>query len=149
MADRILILGTGPTGLGAAHRLQEKGFSNFTVYDRNPYIGGLATSFIDDKGFTWDFAVHVAHSHYHYVDKLMDDLLPGGFYYHERRSWVREYDRFIPYPFQNNIRHLPPEFVQECIDGIRRVQANPPAENRPTSPSGSMRFSARALPGTS
>jgi len=127
MVDKILILGTGPTGLGAAHRLLEKGFTNFKLYDRNPYFGGLATSFKDEKGFTWDFAVHVAHSHYHYIDALMDDLLPDGFYYHERRSWVREYGAWVPYPFQNNIRHLPPAFVEECLAGLRDLQKQPAA----------------------
>ena len=87
---RIVIIGAGPCGLGAAHRLLEKGHSDFAVYERRPYVGGLAASFLDDRGFTWDFAVHVAHSHYHYIDRLMDDLLPGGFLHHERRSWVRE-----------------------------------------------------------
>ena len=126
MVDKILIIGAGPTGLGAAHRLLEKGFTDFTLYDRNPYVGGLATSFKDEKGFTWDFAVHVAHSHYHYIDKLMDELLPDGFYYHERRSWVREYDAWIPYPFQNNIRHLPPAPRQECLDGLRALADQKP-----------------------
>lgn len=130
---RIVIIGAGPCGLGAAHRLAEKGFTNFAVYDRHPYVGGLAASFRDAHGFTWDFAVHVAHSHYHYVDRLMDDLLPDGFYHHERRSWVREYGTFIPYPFQYNVRHLPPAIREECLAGLRET-AQPPAPNvqRPT-----------------
>jgi protoporphyrinogen oxidase len=126
--DRILIIGAGPTGLGAAYRLQEKGYTNFRVCDRNPYVGGLAASFKDEKGFTWDFAVHVAHSHYHYIDNLMDSLLPDGFFYHERRSWVREYDAWIPYPFQNNIRHLPSAYREECLEGLRALASrNAPA----------------------
>ena len=130
---RIAIIGAGPTGLGAAHRLQELGHDDFTIYDRAPYFGGLATSFIDDKGFTWDFAVHVAHSHYTYVDDLMDELLPDGFYHHQRKSWVREYDTYIPYPFQNNIRHLPGDQLWECVNGLLELQdfrGNiPPPEN--------------------
>lgn len=125
MKKSIIILGAGPTGLGAGYRLQEAGFADFCIYDRNPYVGGLATSFKDEKGYTWDFAVHVAHSHYHYVDRLMDELLPDGFYHHERRSWVREYEKFIPYPFQNNIRHLPPDYCRECVDGIKEAKSNP------------------------
>jgi protoporphyrinogen oxidase len=120
---RILIIGAGPCGLGAAHRLHELGHADFAVYDAHPYVGGLATSFIDDRAFTWDLAVHVAHSHYHYVDRLMDRLLPDGFLHHIRKSWVREYDAFIPYPFQNNIRHLPPAARQECVDGLRALAA--------------------------
>ncbi|MBU1695332.1 MAG: FAD-dependent oxidoreductase [Verrucomicrobia bacterium] len=122
---RIVIIGAGPCGLGAAHRLAEKGFTDFAVYDRHPYVGGLAASFRDGRGFLWDFAVHVAHSHYHYIDRLMEDLLPGGFYHHERRSWVSEYRTFIPYPFQYNIRHLPPAYRDECIEGLRELAAAP------------------------
>ncbi len=129
---RILIIGAGPCGLGAAYRLQELGFDNFAIYDRNSYVGGLATSFRDEKGFTWDLAVHVAHSHYEYVDRLMDALLPDGFFHHERKSWVREYGAFIPYPFQNNIRHLPPRERQECVDGLLALRdaKEPPAPIR-------------------
>jgi protoporphyrinogen oxidase len=88
------------------------------VYDRNAYVGGLATSFVDPKGFTWDLAVHVAHSHYKYVDRLMDELLPDGFYHHQRMAWVRLYHAFVPYPFQYNIRHLPEAARQDCVDGL-------------------------------
>ena len=126
---RILIIGAGPCGLGAAHRLNELGFDNFLVCDRNPYVGGLAASWKDAEGFTWDFAVHVAHSHYTYVDRVMDELLPDGFLTHIRKSWVREYGVFIPYPFQYNIRHLPPAVRDECVRGLTALQ--PPAE-RPT-----------------
>ena len=119
---KFLIIGAGPTGLGAAYRLHEQGETDYLLVDQNSYFGGLATSFHDDKGYTWDFAVHVAHSHYHYVDDLMDNLLPDGFFHHERRSWVREYGTYIPYPFQNNIRHLPHQQLWECVEGILALQ---------------------------
>ena len=48
---RIVIIGAGPTGLGAAWRLQELGYSNWAIYEKNSYVGGLAASFIDEKGF--------------------------------------------------------------------------------------------------
>jgi len=118
---RICILGAGPTGLGAASRLTELGHTNFCVYDRNDYVGGLAASFFDAKGFTWDMAVHVLHSHYHYVDRLLERALPDGYYTHERRSWVRMHQTYIPYPFQYNIRHLPPAALQDCIEGLQAL----------------------------
>ncbi|HMP74739.1 MAG TPA: FAD-dependent oxidoreductase [Kiritimatiellia bacterium] len=121
-APRILIIGAGPTGLGAAHRLHELGHPSFLVVDALPYVGGLATSFYDDRGFTWDLAVHVAHSHYHYVDRLMDQILPDGFYHHLRRSWVREYGAWIPYPFQYNVRHLPDAARKECVEGLSALR---------------------------
>jgi len=38
---KVVIIGTGPTGLGAGYRLKELGHQNFVMYDKNPYIGGL------------------------------------------------------------------------------------------------------------
>ena len=115
---KILIIGAGPTGLGAAWRLRELGHPDFLVVERAPYVGGLAASFQDSAGFLWDFAVHVAHSHYHYVDALMDDVLPDGFLHHERRSWVYTQNTFVPYPFQYNFRHLPDQARRECLEGL-------------------------------
>jgi protoporphyrinogen oxidase len=120
---KICIIGAGPTGLGAAHRLTEMGFADFRVFERNTYVGGLSASFYDREGYTWDFGVHVAHSHYAYFDRLLDSLLPDGFFYHKRLSWIRENGSYVPYPFQYNIRHLPRETMWECIQGLLDLQA--------------------------
>ncbi|MGD9874740.1 MAG: NAD(P)/FAD-dependent oxidoreductase [Kiritimatiellia bacterium] len=122
---RIIIIGAGPCGLGAAHRLQELGYDNYVIYEKNSQVGGLAASSTDDAGFVWDFGVHVAHSHYHYFDRLMESLLPNGFYYHERRSWVRVCGSWVPYPFQYNIRHLPDGPRAECLAGLEDVCKTP------------------------
>ena len=122
MTDPILIVGAGPTGLGAAWRLQELGYDHWLLIDRLPYVGGLATSFHDEQGFTYDFAIHVAHSHYDYVDCLMDTVLPNGFLHLERRSWIRVHDAWIPYPFQYNFRHLPWPARDECLEGLRALE---------------------------
>jgi len=115
---KVCIIGAGPTGLGAAYRLTELGETDFRVFERDDHVGGLAASFLDDKGFTWDFGVHVVHSHYPYFDKLLDSVLPDGYLRHQRRSWIRQYDRFIPYPFQYNIRHLPRQALWDCVSGL-------------------------------
>src|SRR5690242_11509573 len=96
----IVILGAGPTGLGAAHRLKELGLSNLVVFEKEAYPGGLAASFTDNAGFTWDIGGHVQFSHYGYFDRLMDDLLSDQWLSHERESWIWIADRFVPYPFQ-------------------------------------------------
>jgi protoporphyrinogen oxidase len=108
MKVKYLILGAGPTGLGAAYRLKDLGINDYLLVERNPWVGGLATSFKDDKGFTWDIGGHVQFSHYKYFDEVMDlSLGKDGWLEHERESWVWMKDRFVPYPFQNNIRYLP------------------------------------------
>lgn len=122
MDSKIVIIGAGPTGLGAAYRLKELGYKNFHMYDRNPYIGGLSTSFTDDKGFTWDIGGHVMFSHYDYYDQVFDRLMGDEFQLNMRECWVRMFDRWVPYPFQNNVRYLPREVACECITGLIKAQ---------------------------
>lgn len=120
--EKIVIIGAGPTGLGAAWRLNERGYENWLLLEQAPFAGGLAASVVDEKGFTWDLGGHVQFSHYEYFDKLMDELLgPDGWLYHERESWVWLRKRFVPYPFQMNIRRLPPEDLKECLRGLVRL----------------------------
>lgn len=119
---RILIVGTGPTGLGAAYRLKELGYTNFVMYERHNYIGGLSHSFQDDKGFTWDIGGHVMFSHYTYYDKCFETLMGKDFTLNNRESWVRMFDRWVPYPFQNNVRYLPKEAAYECMSGLIKAQ---------------------------
>ncbi|MEY2398504.1 MAG: hypothetical protein QOJ00_1678 [Actinomycetota bacterium] len=126
---RILILGAGPTGLGAGYRLQELGYDDWDIIEANDYVGGLATSFTDKAGFTYDIGGHVMFSHYKYYDDLVDKLMGGDYTELEREAWVWMEDRFIPYPFQNNIRDLEPETVFDCINGLIAAQKT---EHAPT-----------------
>lgn len=116
--QKIVILGAGPTGLGAAYRLNELGYKNWAIYERNSYIGGLATSFQDEAGFIYDIGGHVMFSHHKYFDELVDKLLGSDYTEIQREAWVWMMDRFVPYPFQNNIRYLPREVVHECVMGL-------------------------------
>lgn len=116
---RVVIIGAGPAGLGAGWRLAELGYKNFAIYEKNNYVGGLATSFTDAQGFTWDIGGHVLHSHYPYFDAMFETVMHGEYYTHKRESWVWIADRFVPYPFQNNIHLLPAEIKKECEDGLR------------------------------
>lgn len=121
---KIVIIGGGPTGLGCAWRLKELGCRDFHVFESQPYVGGLSASFKDDKGFTWDVGGHVLFSHYKYFDDLFDRLLEKRYLSHIRASWIRLGERFIPYPFQNNLRYLPPEMLLECLTGLHRASLN-------------------------
>lgn len=119
---RILIIGAGPTGLGAAYRLKELGYTNFHIYERSPHIGGLASSFTDSAGFTWDIGGHVMFSHYKYYDGCFEKLMGDDYQLNMRESWVRMFDTWVPYPLQNNIRYLPKEVCYECLAGLIEAQ---------------------------
>ncbi len=64
MRKKIVILGAGPTRLGAAYRLAELGHEDWEVFERNGHVGGLASSYTDEHGFIWDHGGHVIFSHY-------------------------------------------------------------------------------------
>lgn len=126
MQKRIVIIGAGPTGLGAAYRLQELGYKNWVIYEANNYVGGLSTSFKDKEGFTWDIGGHVIHSHYKYFDNVFEKLMKKQYSEHMRESWIRTIDSWVPYPFQNNIKYLPKDKVLNCLYGLLKITKQPP-----------------------
>src|SRR5829696_6204251 len=134
---KIVIIGAGPTGLGAAYRLKELGYRNFQMYDRLPHIGGLASSFTDSAGFTWDIGGHVMFSHYKYYDQCFEKLMGDEFQMNNRECWVRMFDTWVPYPFQNNIRYLPKDVAAECLLGLIRAQTG---KGRTASPATAANF---------
>lgn len=121
---KIIILGGGPTGLGAAWRLAELGHENWTLYEKNNFWGGLSASFQDDEGFWWDIGGHVLFSHYSYFDNIIDNLFETEEEWktHQREAWIWMQNRFVPYPLQNNIHHLPKDIYWECLQGIIDIQ---------------------------
>jgi len=126
MSDkRIVIIGAGPTGLGAAYRLAELGHSDWVVLEASDRVGGLATSYTDDAGFTYDIGGHVMFSHYPYYDAVVDRVMGEDHTTLKREAWVWMEDRFIPYPFQNNLGGLEPETVLECLLGLIEAQRTP------------------------
>jgi protoporphyrinogen oxidase len=124
-SPRIVIVGAGPTGLGVGYRLRELGYDNFLMLEARDRVGGLASSETSANGFIYDIGGHVLFSHYEYFDRLFDTLLGDEYQLLLRESWVWMCDRFLPYPFQNNIKYLPKEVVLECLLGLIEAQKQP------------------------
>lgn len=123
-----LIIGGGPTGLGAASRLQEKGL-DWHLLEAADIFGGLASSWVDPQGFTWDIGGHVQFSHYETFDQYMIKALgEEGWLEHQRESWVWLKNRWVPYPFQNNLHRLDPEDRWNCVQGLMDRTFNPVEE---------------------
>ncbi|MFA5879773.1 MAG: NAD(P)-binding protein [Candidatus Margulisiibacteriota bacterium] len=118
---KIVIIGAGPTGLGAGYRLKELGHNNFKIFEKNSYIGGLSASFTQDN-YTFDIGGHVVFSHYEYFDKIFNQLLGEDFQACQRSAHIYLQNRFIPYPFQNNIQFLEKEQILECLEGLLEIE---------------------------
>jgi phytoene dehydrogenase-like protein len=98
----IVILGSGPTGLGAATRLKQLGKEDWLMCDAFQEAGGLACTDITPEGFLFDMGGHVIFSHYDYFDQLIDAAVGTGdehWAVHERVSYVR----YIVSPFHTTV----------------------------------------------
>lgn len=102
---RVLVIGAGPTGLGAAVRLAELG-EDYLVVEAKDQVGGMAGSVTDDRGYTWDLGGHVLHSHFAAFD---DAILRSGAAMLDitRNGWVWIEGRLVPTPIQKQLTEMP------------------------------------------
>ncbi len=106
---RFLVIGAGPTGIGAAVRLAELDEDHLVV-DSSDRVGGMATSITDRDGFTWDLGGHVLHSHFPEFDKAI--AASGVAMNHvTRNGWVwlegTRPETLVPTPIQQHLTELP------------------------------------------
>lgn len=124
---------TGPTGLGAAKRLHQlhgangkaaSGNEPWLLIDGSHEAGGLASTDVTDEGFLFDVGGHVIFSHYAYFDDVIQEALPkeSDWYTMQRVSYVRSFNTWVPYPYQNNISVLPVAQQIACIEGMIDAQ---------------------------
>ncbi|KAA8642605.1 hypothetical protein EYZ11_011577 [Aspergillus tanneri] len=127
----ILVIGAGPTGLGAAKRLQQLGSTSWLIVDSNERPGGLASTDVTPEGFLFDVSGLAVFSHYKYFDDCLDEALPQStdWYEHQRVSSVRYQGQWVPYPFQTNIAVLPKDEQVRCLRSL--IDAALEARTRP------------------
>lgn len=73
----VLVIGAGPTGLGAASRLQQQK-ADWLLVDANEEAGGLACTDVTPEGFLFDMGGHVIFSHFEFFDQLIDSAVGVG-----------------------------------------------------------------------
>ena len=114
----IVIIGAGLTGLSTAYHLEKKGFSDFSIFEKESAIGGLCRS-VEQDGFTFDYTGHLLHTSDTYFRKLIEELVGiENLHTITRRSFIYSHDTFTPYPFQINLQGLPTQVIAECIEGF-------------------------------
>lgn len=117
---RVVIIGAGPTGLGAAWTLQAAD-ADWELYEAESWPGGLSASFAAE-GFTWDIGGHILFSHYpEFLEVLKQVMGANAWIQHPRRSFIRYRERWVPYPFQNNLRYLPDDECAACLRDLAEV----------------------------
>jgi protoporphyrinogen oxidase len=111
-----LVVGAGPTGIGAAVRLTELGIDHLVV-DAGERIGGMSASITDAEGFTWDLGGHVLHSHFTAFDDIVE---ASGVVMNRvtRNGWVWRDGSgphaLVPTPVQQQLAELPTDVNLEA-----------------------------------
>jgi len=113
----LIIVGAGPTGLGAAYRLKESGHAdnlNITILDTQPVAGGLSSTRVCDDGFSWDLGGHVVFSNYDYFNEVMEKMFGDELISYKRNAAVHMMvstgeHKWIPFPIQRNLEYFPEE----------------------------------------
>ncbi|MDR3662898.1 MAG: FAD-dependent oxidoreductase [Mycobacterium sp.] len=111
-----LVVGAGPTGIGAAVRLSELGIDHL-VLDSGDRVGGMAASVRDAQGFTWDLGGHVLHSHFAEFDRV---VAAAGVAMNEvtRNGWVwldgSGPQSLVPTPIQQQLAELPTDLCPDA-----------------------------------
>jgi protoporphyrinogen oxidase len=118
--DSVLIIGAGVAGLSCAYHL-----GGGRLLEKEGDVGGLCRSYTTG-GFTFDFTGHLLHLKDPYVRELVESLAPDRFVSHIRRAMIFSKGVFTSYPFQANLRGLPPEVIRECLEGLAEAAAGDP-----------------------
>jgi len=125
----IVILGAGLTGISAAYHLEQLGYDDYAIFEKETTVGGLCRSLRRD-GFTFDLTGHLLHLNNDYVRTLVDQTVDKSLFATvNRRSAIYSYDRYTQYPYQINLYGLPIDVIVACIEGF--VQ-RPSAATTPT-----------------
>lgn len=125
----VVILGAGPAGLGAAFRLARRGLARVTVLEKNPGVGGNASSF-ELGGLRVDYGSHRLHPACD-PEILADirSLLGQDLLDRPRHGRIRLCGRWVHFPIKplDLARRLPPSFLAgAAADLVKKIMTKNP-----------------------
>ena len=138
---KIVILGAGPTGLGAVERLYELGilkdYHQVYIIEPEDVSGGLSKTIKNNNGFSYDLGGHINFSHYDRFDNMLDKVVMKWNYFN-RQSSVLTLDpngnpRYIAYPIQHNLQDLHSSDQDISLKGLLDIKDNTDKTNNNSS----------------
>jgi protoporphyrinogen oxidase len=121
---KVVVIGSGMAGMGAASRLRERGVAP-VVYDKNPFPGGHTASFRHDSGFVFDDGPHVAFTKNERLQKILADNVGGEYEVIHCRVNNHWRGHWIKHPAPVNLYGLPQELVDTIIAEFRALEDAP------------------------
>lgn len=124
---RVVIIGAGLTGLSTAYHLEQAGFFDYIILEKEAELGGLCRS-VQRDGFIFDYTGHLLHINDQYVRELVTKFVGlDQFNYLQRSSFIYSHNTYTLYPFQINLHGLPVSVIADCVSGfVQRKKINNP-----------------------
>ena len=113
----ILIIGAGITGLSLASFLET---DNYLIVDKDSEVGGYCKTTIRN-GFVWDYSGHFFHFNNREIKDYVLENIECDVVTVNKKSHIYYKDRYIDFPFQNNIDQLPTDEFVECLYDLRNT----------------------------
>src|SRR5262249_19190210 len=106
----VVVLGGGLAGLSCGYELQKAGH-RVTVLEREPFVGGMAASFVEDGDEHWsyDFGPHRFHSKDEHLIDHVKEILGDNVVWAQRLSRIFLFNQLIEYPLKagDGLRKMP------------------------------------------
>ena len=118
--DKVIILGAGMAGFGAAHRLKQEGMGSITV-ERNSYYGRHSASFHHEGGWIFDDGPHISFTRVARMQKLFAESV--NYECEKLQARVNNYWKgyWVKHPAQCNLHGLPEDLVVKIIAEFARL----------------------------
>lgn len=122
---KIVILGTGMAGFGAAHRLHAEGITPI-MYDKNAFHGGHTASFLTAGGFLFDLGPHISFTQDERIQSLFAESVDQQYetvQIHLNNYWRGHWPL---HPAQLHLHGLPEDVIVKVIADFIAEQQSPP-----------------------
>lgn len=110
----VLIIGGGITGLSLASFIGD----DYLIVEKDSEVGGYCKTTIRN-GFVWDYSGHFFHFNNQEIKDYVLENMECEVVTVNKKSHIYYKDRYIDFPFQNNIHQLPIEEFIECLYDLR------------------------------
>jgi protoporphyrinogen oxidase len=110
-----LIIGAGITGLSLASFFNT---DDYLIVEKDSETGGYCKTTIRN-GFVWDYSGHFFHFNNQEIKDYVLENIDCDVVTVNKKSHIYYKDRYIDFPFQNNIDQLPTGEFVECLYDLR------------------------------
>jgi protoporphyrinogen oxidase len=109
---KYLIVGAGVSGLSTAAFLGKD--NDYLILEKSNEIGGFCKT-IKKDGFTWDYSGHFFHFNDEDIKKFVLEDINSELLEVNKKTGIFYKNKYISFPFQNNIDELDKEEFIECL----------------------------------